>query len=130
MARADAPGILITYIQKDNEDIGDLTVDSLLRNFPLELSGIATITENGRVISSNSSEQIDKTTEECQELYNETCGAAEDGIVRLTSNQGVWYGSKEYTGNYTLFVFFPASQVFMTRNIVCASYLAIAVMVF
>ena len=129
-ARADAPGILITYMQKDNEDIGDLTVDSLLRNFPLELSGIATITENGRVISSNSSEQIDKTTEECLELYNGTYGAAEDGIVRLTSNQGVWYGSKEYTGNYTLFVFFPASQVFMTRNIVCASYLAIAVMVF
>ena len=131
-ARADAPGILITYMQKDNEDIGDLTVDSLLKGFPLELSGIATITENSRVISSNSSEQIDKTTEECQELYNDngTFGAAEDGIVRLTSNQGVWYGSKEYTGNYTLFVFFPASQVFMTRNIVCASYLAIAVMLF
>ena len=55
VARADAPGILITYIQKDNEDIGDLTVDSLLKDFPLELGGIATITENGRVISSNSS---------------------------------------------------------------------------
>ena len=37
VARADAPGILITYIQKDNEDIGDLTVDSLLKDFPLEL---------------------------------------------------------------------------------------------
>ena len=36
-------------------DIGDLTVDSLLKDFPLELGGIATITENGRVISSNSS---------------------------------------------------------------------------
>lgn len=31
VARADAPGILITYIQKDNEDTGDLTVDSLDR---------------------------------------------------------------------------------------------------
>ena len=130
VARADAPGILITYIQKDNEDIGDLTVDSLLRDFPLELGGIATITENGRVISSNSSKQVNKAIEDCQELYNGTFGAAEDGIVRLNSNQGVWYGSRENTENYALFVFFPASQVFMTRNIVCASYLAIAVMVF
>lgn len=130
VARADAPGILITYIQKGNEDIGDLTVDSLLRDFPLELGGIATITENGRVISSNSSKQVNKAIEECQELYNGTFGAAEDGIVRLNSHQGVWYGSRENTENYTLFVFFPASQVFMTRNIVCASYLAIAVMVF
>ena len=130
VARADAPGILITYIQKDNEDIGDLTVDSLLKDFPLELGGIATITENGRVISSNSSKQVNKAIEDCQELYNGTFGAAEDGIARLNSNQGVWYGSRENTENYTLFVFFPASQVFMTRNIVCASYLAIAVMVF
>ena len=130
VARADAPGILITYIQKDNEDIGDLTVDSLLRDFPLELSGIATITENGRVISSNSSKQVNKAIEDCQELYNGTFDAAEDGIVRLNGNQGVWYGSRENTENYALFVFFPASQVFMTRNIVCASYLAIAVMVF
>ena len=107
-----------------------MTVDSLLRDFPLELSGIATITENGRVISSNSSKQVNKAIEECQELYNGTFGAAEDGIVRLNSHQGVWYGSRENTENYTLFVFFPASQVFMTRNIVCASYLAIAVMVF
>lgn len=130
VARADAPGILITYIQKDNEDIGDLTVDSLLKDFPLELSGIATITENGRVISSNSSKQVNKAIEDCQELYNGTFDAAEDGIVRLNGNQGVWYGSRENTENYALFVFFPASQVFMTRNIVCASYLAIAVMVF
>lgn len=130
VARADAPGILITYIQKDNEDIGDLTVDSLLRDFPLELGGIATITENGRVISSNSSKQVNKAIEDCQELYNGTFDAAEDGIVRLNGNQGVWYGSRENTENYALFVFFPASQVFMTRNIVCASYLAIAVMVF
>ena len=97
VARADAPGILITYIQKDNEDIGDLTVDSLLRDFPLELSGIATITENGRVISSNSSKQVNKAIEDCQELYNGTFGAAEDGIVRLNSHQGVRYGSRENT---------------------------------
>ena len=87
VARADAPGILITYIQKDNEDIGDLTVDSLLKDFPLELGGIATITENGRVISSNSSKQVNKAIEDCQELYNGTFDAAEDGIVRLNGNR-------------------------------------------
>ena len=64
-----------------------MTVDSLLRDFPLELGGIATITENGRVISSNSSKQVNKAIEDCQELYNGTFGAAEDGIVRLNSHQ-------------------------------------------
>lgn len=82
-----------------------MTVDSLLRDFPLELSGIATITENGRVISSNSSKQVNKAIADCQELYNGTFDAAEDGIVRLNSNQGIWYGSRENTENYTLFVF-------------------------
>ena len=85
------------------------------KGFPVErfsvgAGGIATITENGRVISSNSSKQVNKAIEDCQELYNGTFGAAEDGIVRLNSNQGVWYGSRENTENYTLFVFFPASR--------------------
>ena len=119
VARADAPGILITYIQKDNEDTGDLTVDSLLRDFPLELSGIATITENGRVISSNSSKQVNKAIEDCQELYNGTFGAAEDGIARLNSNQGVWYGSRENTENYALFVFPGISGVHDAQHCLC-----------
>ena len=118
VARADAPGILITYIQKDNEDIGDLTVDSLLKDFPLELGGIATITENGRVISSNSSKQVNKAIEDCQELYNGTFGAAEDGIARLNSNQGVWYGRK-YRELYALCVFPGISGVHDAQHCLC-----------
>lgn len=130
LARTDAPGLLIAYALKDSEDVGDLTVDYLLDNFPLEHGGVATICEDDVVLTSNSAEQLNRTREECQQMYNDKQTRVSGGIAELHSSRGVWYGSRKNVGRYEVYVFFPAGQVFMMRNIIFVSYLALTVMTY
>lgn len=130
LARTDAPGLLIAYVKKSSEDVGDLTVGYLLDHFPLEDGGVATICQDDRVLTSNSTAQLNRTSEECRQLYNDKQTRVSGGIVELHSNRGVWYGSRRNISKYEVFVFFPAGKVFLTRNIICVSYLALSVMIF
>ena len=130
LARTDAPGLLIVYALKSSEDVGDLTVDYLLDNFPLEHGGVATICEDDVVLTSNSAEQLNRTREECRQMYNDEQTRVSGGIAELHSSRGVWYGSRRNVGRYEVYVFFPAGQVFMMRNIIFVSYLALTVMTY
>ena len=130
LARTDAPGLLIAYALKDSEDVGDLTVGYLLDHFPLEHGGVATICEGDVVLTSNSAEQLNRTREECEQMYNGELTRVSGGIAELHSSRGVWYGSRKNVGKYEVYVFFPAGQVFMMRNIIFASYLALTVLTF
>ena len=130
LARTDAPGLLVAYVKKSSEDVGDLTVGYLLDHFPLEDGGIATICQDDRVLTSNSTAQLNRTREECQQLFNDEQTRVSGGIAELHSNRGVWYGSRRNIGKYEVYVFFPAGKVFLTRNIICVSYLALTVMTY
>ena len=130
LARTDAPGLLITYALKSSEDVGDLTAGDLLDHFPLEDGGIATICQDDRVLTSNSAAQLNRTSEECRQMYNDEQTRVSGGIVELHSNRGVWYGSRRNVGKYEVYVFFPAGKVFLTRNIIFVSYLALTVMTY
>ena len=48
-------------------------------------------------------------------------------IVCLHSGSRVWYGSRQNTKEYELFVFIPSGQAFMARNVVCGGYVLLAV---
>ena len=117
-------------MKKSSEDVGDLTVGYLLDHFPLEDGGVATICQDDRVLTSNSTAQLNRTSEECRQLYNDKLTRVSGGIVELHSNRGVWYGSRRNISKYEVFVFFPAGKVFLPRNIICVSYLALSVMIF
>lgn len=130
LARTDAPGLLIAYALKSSEDVGDLTAGDLLDHFPLEDGGVATICQDDRVLTSNSTAQLNRTSEECRQMYNDEQTRVSGGIVELHSNRGVWYGSRRNVGKYEVFVFFPAGKVFLTRNIIFVSYLALTVMTY
>ena len=130
LARTDAPGLLIAYVQKSSEDAGDLTAGDLLDHFPLEDGGVATICQDDRVLTSNSAAQLNRTSEECRQLYNDKQTRVSGGIVELHTSRDVWYGSRRNIGKYEVFVFFPAGKVFLTRNIIFVSYLALTVMTY
>lgn len=130
LARTDAPGLLVAYVQKSSEDAGDLTAGDLLDHFPLEDGGVATICQDDRVLTSNSAAQLNRTSEECRQLYNDKQTRVSGGIAELHSDRGVWYGSRRNIGKYEVFVFFPAGKVFLTRNIIFVSYLALTVMTY
>lgn len=116
LARTDAPGLLIAYVKKSSEDVGDLTVGYLLDHFPLEDGGVATICQDDRVLTSNSTAQLNRTSEECRQLYNDKQTRVSGGIVELHSNRGVWYGSRRNISKYEVFVFSRRERYFDAQH--------------
>ena len=82
------------------------------------------------MLTSNSTAQLNRTSEECRQLYNDKQTRVSGGIVELHSNRGVWYGSRRNISKYGGVCSFPGGKVFLTRNIICVSYLALSVMIF
>ncbi len=132
VARKDAAGILVTYLKKDPDSAayGDLVLDTLFADFPFEMNGVVVVCRDGQVVSSNRTKLIGKSVEECSQLYSGGFGSASDSVTRLKSDKGVWYGRKDATENYTIYMFFPSSQVFMKRNIVCGIYVLVAILIY
>ena len=131
VSRKDESGLIITYLKKDNykEAYGDITLDTLFSNFPFEMNGTLVVCEDDMVVSSSDTSLVGKTVDECKEMYNGSFKASFDGIVRLVSNNGIWYGRRDSTTNYTIYMFFPSYQVFMKRNVVCGVYLLVALLI-
>lgn len=132
VARQDAPGVLITYAKKEevNEKNGDLTMETVFADFPFKMDGSVVISDGTKVVSTNESKLLGMSVKECDELYQNAFHESKDHIVRLYAVGSSWYGKKEKIMDYDIYVFFPAMQVFMTRNVVCLSYVLIAIVIF
>lgn len=132
VARQDAPGVLITYAKKEevNEKNCDLTMETVFADFPFKMDGSVVISDGTKVVSTNESKLLGMSVKECDELYQNAFHESKDHIVRLDAAGSSWYGKKEKIMDYDIYVFFPAMQVFMTRNVVCLSYVLIAIVIF
>lgn len=132
VARQDAPGILIAYAKKEevNEKNGDLTMETVFADFPFKMDGSVVISDGTKVVSTNESKLLGMSVKECDELYQNTFHESKDHIVRLDAAGRSWYGRKEKIRDYDIYIFFPGMQVFMTRNVVCLSYILIAIVIF
>lgn len=132
VARQDASGVLITYAKKEevNEKNGDLTMETVFADFPFKMDGSVVISDGTKVVSTNESKLLGLSIEKCNEMYQNTFHESKDHIVRLDSAGSSWYGRKEKIKDYDIYVFFPAMQVFTMRNVVCLSYILIAIVIF
>ena len=132
VARQDAPGVLIAYAKKEevNEKNGDLTMETVFADFPFKMDGSVVISDGTKVVSTNESKLLGLSIEKCNEMYQNTFHESKDHIVRLDSAGSSWYGRKEKIKDYDIYVFFPAMQVFTMRNVVCLSYILIAIVIF
>ena len=132
VARQDAAGIVITYMQKEevSELNGDLTMKSLFADFPFEMNGSIVICDDDKVVSTNKQELLSSSVEESKSLYKNEFKAGGNEIVCLHSKAGNWYGRKEKIKDYDAYIFFPESQVYITRNIVCVIYVLLTLLLF
>ena len=132
VARQDAAGILIAYVQKEevNEINGDMTMASLFSNFPFEMNGCVVICDANKVVSTNQQELTSQSVEEAKSLYKNEFKTGRNGIVYLHSKSGKWYGRQEKIKDYDAYIFFPRHQVYITRNIVCVIYVLLALLLF
>ena len=132
VARQDTAGILIAYAQKEevNELNGDLTMASLFSDFPLEMNGSVVICDDDKIVSTNKQNLAALSIEDSKSQYENEFKADVNGIVCLHSKNGNWYGCQEKIKDYDAYIFFPARQVYLTRNTVSVIYLLLALLLF
>ena len=105
-------------------------METVFADFPFKMDGSVVISDGTKVVSTNESKLLGMSVKECDELYQNAFHESKDHIVRLDAAGSSWYGKKEKIMDYDIYVFFPAMQVFMTRNVVCLSYVLIAIVIF
>ncbi len=132
VSRRDATGLVIAYAEKTplSDADGELSIQSLMTDFPFEMKGVIVITKDDEVVGSNQATLIGTSVRDCQKTYKGSFSPDKDGIVKLTSGMSHWYGRKDAAEDYTIYMFYPASQVFMTRNIVTLVYVLVALLIF
>lgn len=130
VARKDTTGLILSFVEKNRNTSGDITLRSVFANFPISMDGTVTVCLNDTVVSTNKKKMLGKTVKELQTYYKSNLDENRNGIIRIRPDNRTWYGTKEKVGEYVIYVFFPASQVFMTRAVVCGVYAAIAVLIY
>ena len=128
--RADASGLIFACSKKGVNTAGEMTLDSVFADFPVSMNGVIAVSLNGKVVSANQSSLLEKNVEELRGTYRIHEDFVKNWIISRNSANGIWYGSKDKVGEYTVYVFFPASQIFMTRFTACILYTAAAVFVY
>ncbi len=131
VSRKDASGIVICYLQKDPlcAENGDLIFDTLFADFPFDMDGVVVVCEDDVVLSSNEASLVGKTVQECSALYQGAFHIGSDQIVRLRSSHRIWYGKKDKTESYDIYMFFPGGRVYSKRNTICGIYILISILI-
>ncbi len=129
IARSDAKGLIVTYVQKEelSEANGDLIIEDLFKDFPFEMNGIVAVCDDTKVISTNASSLQGLSIDDCKGLVSNDTKFVDGEIVKIKANKNIWFGTREAMEDYTIYIFFPALQVFMTRSIIISLYIFIAV---
>ena len=130
VARKDAPGMILTYVRKEGILSEGMSMETLFTGFPFEMGGIVAVSDGDRIVGTNSDNLQGRTIDECRELFVGGLNPNDDGIIRLRAGNGIWYGQKARSGIYSIYMFFPAHQVFMRRNIICSGYLLVAIVIY
>ena len=127
--RKDASGLVVTYAKRDGETYGDMTIASVFDDFPVSMNGAIVICDDNGVVSTNQGALLGKTYEQLQKTSENNAAYKRENIMRIRKKGNTWYGRKDKIGEYVIYVFFPASQIYMLRSIVTGIYLALAVMI-
>ncbi len=130
VARTDKRGIIISYAKKDSDNIynGDMTLDTLFMDFPLEYSGTIVISDGQNIVASNSDKIIGKTTEEFRTLYQSDYDMSKNIIV-IKSNGARYLGRRTMSGSYAITIFFPEQSVYADRNMIFLIYIFVAILI-
>ena len=121
--QGEEAGVVICYFTKNDikNNANDITFETLLDGYNFELDGVGGITDGETFVSTD-----DSTAEQIEALSAKIDTAqVEDPYCTMLHFwvQGRrWYGAKATVGDqYALYVAFPASSVFATRNAVLLS---------
>ncbi len=115
-------GYLLCYTSaaKPNTDPFDYTVSDIAASVTFEENPTILVEHSGKIVSSNNDSLAGK---DASDFVCSSGGVQwdEGKLTRLADDSGIWYGARSAYGRYTIYILYPAAEVFANRAGVMAN---------
>ena len=116
VAREDAPGLVVAYADREEEDASDMKLETLFSGFTFELDGAVTVSDGKTIIASSSAEIIGRDVRELEADNIPHALWDESGRLHIADGMTAWSGKRTAFENYSVYAMFPDHAVYNSRN--------------
>ena len=116
VAREDAPGLVVAYAEREEEDASDMKLETLFSGFTFELDGAVTVSDGKTIIASSSAEIIGRDVRALEANNIPHALWDESGRLHIADGMTAWSGKRTAFENYSVYAMFPDHAVYNSRN--------------
>ena len=116
VAREDAPGLVVAYADREEEDASDMKLETLFSGFTFEMEGAVTVSDGKTIIASSSAEIIGRDVRELEADNIPHALWDESGRLHIADGMTAWSGKRTAFENYSVYAMFPDHAVYYSRN--------------
>lgn len=116
VAREDAPGLVVAYAEREEEDASDMKLETLFSGFTFELDGAVTVSDGKTIIASSSAEIVGRDVRKLEADNIPHAQWDESGRLHIADGMTAWSGKRTAFENYSVYAMFPDHAVYNSRN--------------
>lgn len=116
VAREDAPGLVVAYAEREEEDASDMKLETLFSGFTFAMNGTVTVSDGKTIIASNSAEIVGHDVKKIEEGSIPRAQWDESGRLHIVDGMTAWSGKRTAFMNYSVYAMFPDHAVYNSRN--------------
>lgn len=116
VAREDAPGLVVAYADREEEDASDMKLETLFSGFTFEVDGTVTVSDGKNIIASSSAEIVGRDVRELEADNIPHALWDESGRLHIADGMTAWSGKRTAFENYSVYAMFPDHAVYYFRN--------------
>ena len=116
VAREDAPGLVVAYAEREEEDASDMKLETLFSGFTFEMEGAVTVSDGKTIIASSSAEIVGRDVRELEADNIPHALWDESGRLHIADGMTAWSGKRTAFENYSVYAMFPDLAVYNSRN--------------
>ena len=116
VAREDAPGLVVAYADREEEDASDMKLETLFSGFTFEMEGTVTVSDGKTIIASSSAEIVGRNVRKLEADNIPHAQWDESGRLHIADGMTAWSGKRTAFENYSVYAMFPDHAVYNSRN--------------
>ncbi len=116
VAREDAPGLVVAYAEREEEDESDMKLETLFSGFTFEMDGTVAVSDGKTIIASNSAEIVGRNVKKIEDDSILHAQWDESGRLHIVDGMTAWSGKRTAFENYSVYAMFPDHAVYYSRN--------------
>ena len=116
VAREDAPGLVVAYAEREEEDASDMKLETLFSGFTFAMNGTVTVSDGKTIIASSSAEIVGRNVKKIEEDSIPHAQWDESGRLHIVDGMTAWSGKRTAFENYSVYAMFPDLAVYNSRN--------------